>query len=307
MSKPRLISTVERDTSQVSYSSTGRSATWASRTGPARPCSGETTLSLTWRSRQSATSPPTSPGSMRSEAKITRSTPPDSASKASMSCSSTSSRCMSGKSSSLRRIISARSPSPSTAVTSRRGQPAPRPAGGAAQEQRRRPRRRPRRPPRRSADLAGRGLREDERQQRDAGRGPGGDRRQLVDGQVADRDVVAVVEADQLRDHDPRRQQDQRPERVRRRRGDHQARSGGGDQVGEREHAAAKRVAPEAWPAGPCVGALRDPEGPGSVPRHLIKSNPRAVPKGALPWGLRSCALSRDRRPRRATGRAKNS
>ena len=118
MSKPRLIRAVERDTSQVSYSSTGRSATRDSRTGPARPCSGETTLSFTWRSRQRATRPPTSPGSMRSEAKITRSTPPASASNASISCSSTNARCMSGKSSSLRRIISARSPSPSTAVTS---------------------------------------------------------------------------------------------------------------------------------------------------------------------------------------------
>ena len=118
MSKARLISAVERDGSQVSYSSTGRSATRARRTGPARPCSGEITLSFTWRSRQSATRPPTSPGSIRSEAKITRSTPPASASKASISCSSTRLRCMSGKSSSLRRIISARSPSPSTAVTS---------------------------------------------------------------------------------------------------------------------------------------------------------------------------------------------
>ena len=118
MSKARLIIAVERDGSQVSYSSTGRSATRASRTGPARPCRGEITLSFTWRSRQSATRPPTSPGSIRSEAKITRSTPPASASKASTSCSSTRLRCMSGNSSSLRRIISARSPSPRTAVTS---------------------------------------------------------------------------------------------------------------------------------------------------------------------------------------------
>ena len=70
MSKARLISAVERDGSQVSYSSTGRSATRDSRTGPARPCRGEITLSFTWRSRHSETSPPTSPGSIRSEAKI---------------------------------------------------------------------------------------------------------------------------------------------------------------------------------------------------------------------------------------------
>ncbi len=83
MSKPRLIIAVEREGSQVSYSSTGRSATRDRRTGPARPCSGEITLSFTWRSRHRATRPPTSPGSIRSEAKITRSTPPASASKAS--------------------------------------------------------------------------------------------------------------------------------------------------------------------------------------------------------------------------------
>ena len=47
MSKARLISAVERDGSQVSYSSTGRSATRERRTGPARPCSGEITLSFT--------------------------------------------------------------------------------------------------------------------------------------------------------------------------------------------------------------------------------------------------------------------
>ena len=75
-SKARLIIAVERDGSQVSYSSTGRSATRERRTGPARPCSGEITLSFTWRSRQRATSPPTSPGSMRSDATITRSTSP---------------------------------------------------------------------------------------------------------------------------------------------------------------------------------------------------------------------------------------
>ena len=57
MSKARLIIAVERDGSQVSYSSTGRSATRERRTGPARPCSGEITLSFTWRSRQSATRP----------------------------------------------------------------------------------------------------------------------------------------------------------------------------------------------------------------------------------------------------------
>ena len=48
MSKTRLIRVVDRGTSQVSYSSTGRSATSESRgSGPARPRSGETTLSLT--------------------------------------------------------------------------------------------------------------------------------------------------------------------------------------------------------------------------------------------------------------------
>ena len=250
MSKTRLISAVERDGSQVSYSSTGRSATRERRTGPARPCSGEITLSFTWRSRQSATRPPTSPGSIRSEAKITRSTPPASASKASISCSSTRRRCMSGKSSSLRRIISARSPSPSTAVTS----------GGVSrrQSQRAAPRRTSAAPPATSpgADrgarghLAGGRLRQDQREQRDPGRGPGGERRQLVDGQVADRDVVAVIEADQLRDHDPAGQQHERPEGVRGGRGDDDAGGRGGDQVGEREHAAAQGVAPEARPPG---------------------------------------------------------
>ena len=203
-SKPRLIIAVERDGSQVSYSSTGRSATRASRTGPARPCSGEITLSFTCRSRQSATRPPTSPGSIRSEAKITRSTPPASASKASISCSSIEAQVHVGEELEL-----AADHLGEVAVAEHRGdlgrrQPPPGPARGAAQ----------RRAPAAAAtsqattallgaDLAGRGLRQHQRQQRHPGGRPGGDRRQLVDGQVADRDVVAVVEADQLRQQRP--------------------------------------------------------------------------------------------------------
>ena len=79
---------------------------------------------------------------------------------------------------------------------------------------------------------------------------------QLVDGQVADRDVVAVVEPDQLREHDPDREQHQGPEGVGGRGGDDEAGCRGRDQVGEREHAAAQGVAPEARPSGVAIRAL---------------------------------------------------
>ena len=53
----RLRSSVERETSQVLYSTTGRSATWFSRTAvPNMPRAGGTTLSFTCARAQSATS-----------------------------------------------------------------------------------------------------------------------------------------------------------------------------------------------------------------------------------------------------------
>ena len=70
----------------------------------------------------------------------------------------------------------------------------------------------------------------------------------LVDRQMADRDVVAVVEAEQLGDQHPPRQQDQRVEGVRRRRRNHNACGGGGDHVAEREHPPPAGVSPEPRP-----------------------------------------------------------
>ena len=258
MSKPRLIIAVERDGSQVSYSSTGRSATRERRTGPARPCSGEITLSLTWRSRQSATRPPTSPGSIRSEAKITRST--------------LAGERVEGLDLVLvdelevhvgEELELAADHLGEVAVAEHRrdlgrGQRAARATARRRAAPGRRPPRRSRRRPRRSGSTSpGRRLRQDQRQHPDPAPPP---RRrspdQLVDGQVADRNVVAVVEADQLREHAPSRAAGRAPRRRRRGRGDDQARGGGGDQVGEREHAAAQGVAPEARPTG-LVGAAR--------------------------------------------------
>ena len=88
-------------------------------------------------------------------------------------------------------------------------------------------------------DRAGAGLREDQREHPDPDARPDGERRDLVDGQVADRDVVAVIEAEQLRDQDPGGQQRDAPEDVRGRPGDDDRRRRGGDQVGERRASAA--------------------------------------------------------------------
>ena len=239
MSKPRLISAVERDGSQVSYSSTGRSATRESRTGPARPCSGEITLSFTWRSRQSATRPPTSPGSIRSEAKITRSTPPASASKASISCSSTRLEVHVGEELEL-----AADHLGEVAVAEHRGdlgrrQPAPDPARGAAQDQRADGGDHPGDDGGAGRDLAGRRLRQDQREQRDARRRPrrrspaarrrsgGGSRRgRGRRGRSASRSRPRPAAGPAPRRRRPRRRRRRRWRR--RRRSGRRARAGGG-------------------------------------------------------------------------------
>jgi hypothetical protein len=79
--------------------------------------------------------------------------------------------------------------------------------------------------------------------------GPGDQGRYLVGGQMAERLVVAVVEAEQLGDEQPERQERERPGAADR------DRDGGrcdraGDQVGDGQHAAAASIAPPA-PAAP--------------------------------------------------------
>ena len=69
--------------------------------------------------------------------------------------------------------------------------------------------------------------------------------RDLVGGQMPERLVVAVVEAEQLGDEQPQRQERERPRAADR----YADRSGGDsrtDQVGERKHATATRIAPPA-------------------------------------------------------------
>ena len=161
----------------------------------------------------------------------------------------------------------------------RRGQAPPQPAGGAAQDQRRAAGHHPGADRGARVHLPGRSLRQDQREQRDPGRGPGGDRRQLVDGQVANRDVVAVIEPDQLRDHHPDGQQHERPESVRGGRGDDDAGGRGGDQISQREHAAAQGVAPETRPTRLVLTAPFGADGRGAFPDHLGEVNPPKAQK----------------------------
>ena len=61
---------------------------------------------------------------------------------------------------------------------------------------------------------------------------------------MANRDVIAVIKADELCQQDPDREQDERPEGVRGGRRDDDAGGRGGDDVRQREHAAAQGITP---------------------------------------------------------------
>ncbi len=106
---------------------------------------------------------------------------------------------------------------------------------------------------------------EEDRQRCDARTGPDEDRGELVGGEVPDRPLVAVVEAVELREEDPHRDEERRPDRVhdrpRRQDAERERHDERGRHVGEREHPAEQRVAP---------GALAARE-----PRPAVRSAPR--------------------------------
>ena len=90
----------------------------------------------------------------------------------------------------------------------------------------------------------------------------GDDRRRLVHGQVADRQVVGVIEARQLRHQQPHRQQREQPDRAL---GRHRADERDRDRaaVGQRQQAPPPRVAPPSRVAGDARGGVgqRPPDG----------------------------------------------
>ena len=100
-------------------------------------------------------------------------------------------------------------------------------------------------------DAAGWRQRQQEPEEHDAGRDPCGDHRKLVHREVADRALVAVIEAEQLRDQEPAGQHGERPHGARVPAGDEQACNHSGAEVAQGEHPPPSHVAPEAICIGP--------------------------------------------------------
>ena len=108
------------------------------------------------------------------------------------------------------------------------------------------------------ADLGQRRDLEEEGERCDARDRPGEDDRQLVDGEVPERPVIAVVEPVELRRHDPDRQEDQRsgssayagPEDD-----EGEADEDAGTEIGQGEQAPAQRIArrPDPAPGRRCI------------------------------------------------------
>ena len=106
---------------------------------------------------------------------------------------------------------------------------------------------------------------QDERHEDDAGGGPARKPWQLVDRQVAKRPMVAIVDAEQLREEDPEWNRHQGPSPSGHRGGGDRGGDDGRDEIGAREHSPAQHVPPPRPPGGrgdapspPVASFLRD-------------------------------------------------
>ena len=260
-SKKRFKRTVEREGSRVSYSSTGSSATSERRgEAPDGPRSGETTLSFTCSSRQI---PASCPIKLRVHPLPGHDQPIQSRDELVHGRRPIVARPHRGEVAVGDQMemhvgeqldLASRGPSQLAVAQHgrqfQRGGVAPEPAHGPAEDPRGKRAHEPRAGRGGETDVTGGRERQQQTQHRGAGGHPGSDHRQLVDGEVPDTALVAVIEAKELGDQHPRRQHGQRPRRARGRAGDEHAHQGTNPDVRDGQHPPQPHVAPEAIGSG---------------------------------------------------------